>query len=70
MGIGGKISTNPIRYNGLRGFPNTLACFQKGDWAGAAVGLESSRWYNQVGTRGKKLCTILRTGQFPDGQTS
>ena len=70
MGVGGKISTNPLRYNGLRGFPNTLKCFMNKDWEGAASGLESSKWYTQVGRRGKKLCTILRTGEFPDGETS
>ena len=67
MGIGGLVSTNPIKYNGLRGFPTTLRKLQASDWNGAASGLEDSKWYTQVGIRGKKLCTILRTQKFPDG---
>lgn len=70
MGIGTKVSNNPVKYNGLRGFVNTLNRFQVQDWEGAALGLERSKWYSQVKRRGRKITTILRTGKFPDGKSS
>lgn len=70
MGIGGKISDNPVKYNGLRGFTNTLANFQAHKWEDVAKGLEGSKWYKQVKSRGVKLTKILRTGKFPDGKSS
>lgn len=69
MGIGGQIQKKPVKYNGLRGFVNTLAKFQSHDWEAAAAGLEKSKWFKQVGRRGKKLTNILRSGKFPDGKS-
>ncbi len=67
MGIGGLVRRNPPKYNGLRGFVNTLKRFEAHDWNGAARGLENAKWYRQVGNRGPKICNILRYQRFPDG---
>jgi lysozyme len=69
MGIGGQISKNPIKYNGLRGFVNTLKEFEEHDFKAAAAGLRASKWFKQVGRRGVKITTILETGKFPDGKS-
>ena len=70
MGIGGQVSKFPPKFNGLRGFQNTLARIKAQDWRGAVAGLQSSKWYKQVGNRGPKICNILLTGKFPDGGVS
>jgi lysozyme len=64
LGIGGKISNNPIRYNGLLGFQNTLTAFKNQQWESVATNLEKSKWCSQVGNRCKKLTNILRTQQI------
>lgn len=69
MGIGGMIKRNPLKYNGLLGFTNTLKAFAEERWNDAAEGLESSKWYKQVGLRGPKIVKILKTGKFPDGKS-
>jgi len=49
----------------LLAFRNTLGAWQKKDYAGAASGLMDSLWYKQVGTRGPRIVTMVRTGQMP-----
>jgi lysozyme len=69
MGIGKKIKSNPDTYTGFLGFRNTIKSFTNQSWKGVAYGLTRSRWYKQVGNRGKKLVGIIATGTFPDGQS-
>lgn len=69
MGIGKKISSNPLKYNGLLGFRNTLKAFEERRWADAASGLKASTWYKQVGNRGPKIVSIVAAGVFPDNKT-
>lgn len=46
--------------DGLLTFKNTLACICRRDYAGAANGMENSRWYKQVGYRSKRLVARMR----------
>lgn len=45
-------------------FMNTKAALARGDIEAAALGLEKSKWYVQVGNRAKTLVKQLRTGEF------
>ena len=40
-------------------FPSTTAAMAKGDWAGAAAGLQNSLWYRQVGDRAKTIVGMI-----------
>ena len=46
----------------LSGFDDTLAAFIRKDYAGAALGLEASKWYGQVGNRAREIVAMVRTG--------
>lgn len=47
-------------YNVLSTFKNTLSCFNRMDWEGAARGLSNSKWYYQVGNRSRIIVAALR----------
>lgn len=49
---------------GLLGFPNTLACMQKGDWAGTVANLKQSKWWGQVGDRATRIAQMFLTGAW------
>jgi lysozyme len=49
----------------LSKFKNTVAAWARGDYAGAARGLEKSLWYRQVGRRGPRIVHMVRTGSEP-----
>lgn len=44
-------------------FSNTLALSRTGNWDSAADELQNSKWYLEVGDRGSKIVSMLRTGQ-------
>jgi lysozyme len=46
-------------------FGNTLSAWVKGDYAGAAAGLEASKWFTQVGRRGPRVVKMVRDGVWP-----
>lgn len=50
----------------LKGFKQTLAAMERGDYAAAADGMLNSLWARQVGTRAKTLAAIMRTGDYGD----
>jgi lysozyme len=50
----------------LRTFRNTLAAWQAGDFDAAAIGLENSKWYSQVGRRGPRVVSMVRNGTWPE----
>ncbi|MGF6549292.1 glycoside hydrolase family protein [Paraburkholderia youngii] len=50
---------------GLLGFKNTLAAMQRGSYGVAAAGMKASKWYDQVGARGVRLCKAMETGVMP-----
>ncbi len=50
----------------LHAFTNTIAAMARGDYASAADGLQASKWYGQVGTRGPRLVEALRHGTDPE----
>lgn len=49
----------------LATFHDLLSYAKVEDWDNAALALNRSRWYTQVGDRGPRLVTMLRTGQDP-----
>jgi lysozyme len=49
---------------GLLGFPNTLNCLQRQQWAGAVANLKQSRWWTQVGDRAQRIANMFLTGQW------
>lgn len=53
-----------MRFNlgmdGLRGFPKFLAACARGDWETAALEMEDSLWWDQVGTRARRLQHFMR----------
>jgi lysozyme len=48
--------------NTLLQFKNTLGAMERGEWEAAAYGMESSKWYKQVGARAARLVDIMRKG--------
>ena len=49
----------------LFGFPRFLGHMKDGAFDPAADELELSAWYHEVGQRGPRLVTMLRTGSWP-----
>lgn len=48
---------------GFRQFKKMIACLEVGDYAGASEQMMDSRWYHQVGDRGKRLVKMMYTGE-------
>jgi lysozyme len=46
---------------GLLKFVNTLAAVKSGDYTAAASGMRASKWYSQVGVRGRRLVKMMET---------
>lgn len=51
---------------GFRKFKKMIACLEIGDYAGASEQMMDSRWYKQVGDRGKRLVRMMYTGEDYD----
>jgi lysozyme len=51
--------------SGLLTFKRTLAAWARQDYDLAAVGLERSKWFTQVGRRGPRIVHMVRTGSEP-----
>jgi lysozyme len=51
MGIGGLLK-----------FKNTLAAWKSGDYVNAALGLRTSKWFEQVGRRSHTITEMVRNG--------
>jgi GH24 family phage-related lysozyme (muramidase) len=49
---------------GFAKFHATLAALKMRDWISAATCLEQSRWYKQVGRRGPRIVSLIRTGRW------
>lgn len=49
----------------FRTFKATLAAVAQGDYDTAANQLVKSKWYGQVGSRGKRIVRMMRTGEVP-----
>jgi lysozyme len=50
--------------NALLKFHKTLSFAQSGQYEDAAIELENSAWYNEVGSRAKRLVQQMRTGEW------
>jgi len=48
----------------LKRFKKTLKAMENGDYQTAADEMVDSKWYRQVGNRGKRLVKIMRTGKW------
>lgn len=48
----------------LSGFKKMFAALERLDYATAAAEMRDSRWYGQVGRRGKRLVKIMETGEI------
>jgi lysozyme len=46
----------------LRGFRNTLAAMERGDYRAAAAGMLASKWARQVGARATRLARMMERG--------
>lgn len=52
---------------GLATFTSFLAAMQAGQWAQAAVDMQNSRWWNQVGARAQRLQYMVLNGAVQPG---
>tara|TARA_R100000388_G_scaffold65902_1_gene47874 strand:- start:649 stop:1074 length:426 start_codon:yes stop_codon:yes gene_type:complete len=50
----------------LLGFKNALTAMSVGDYDTAADEFMDSRWAKQVGRRAEEVCTMIRTGSYPE----
>ena len=48
---------------GLMGFKQMIEALKQGDYERAADEMVNSRWYGQVGERGRRLERMMRTGE-------
>ena len=48
---------------GLMGFKRMIEALKRGDYERAADEMINSRWYGQVGERGRRLERMMRTGE-------
>ena len=55
-----RFNLGPTRF---RGFKMLLRKVGEGDYVAASHALQDSVWFTQVGARGPRLVTMLRTGQ-------
>lgn len=46
-------------------FKNTLSAFRVKAYEAAAIGLENSKWFSQVSSRGPRIVEMVRTGLWP-----
>lgn len=51
-------------YTRLSGFRKFLAAVNSSDFSEAADEMKDSKWYTQVGNRGKRLAHAMREGRF------
>lgn len=49
---------------GLLSFRNTLACAERGDWAGTAKCMLDSKWARQTPERARRLAKQIETGAW------
>lgn len=52
---------------GLMGFPHFLAAMQAGDWQTAAIQMQQSNWWNEVGQRAVRLQYMVLNGAVQPG---
>ena len=48
---------------GLLGFQKMIEALKRADYEAAADEMVNSRWYGQVGERGRRLVAMMRTGE-------
>jgi lysozyme len=55
-----RYNLGPTRF---REFRRMIAALAAGDYTAAAAEMVDSRWYQQVGERGRRLVAMMRTGE-------
>ena len=63
MGVG-RGPAKDRKGTGLLGFTTFLPRMERGEYAAAARGLESTRWWRQVGRRARSIAEQIRTGRY------
>lgn len=58
--------TFTLGIKGINRFIRMISALQMGNYDLAAHEMEDSKWYYQVGTRGKMLAQMMRDGEWPD----
>ncbi len=59
-----NLGWNEAATGGLDDFKNTLAAWQRGDYAAAAMGLRQSQYHKQLPDRSERNAHALETGSF------
>ena len=54
-----------LGYSGLMKFKNMIKAFADGNFERAAIEMEDSRWYKQVGDRSERLKKMVLTSKWP-----
>lgn len=54
-----------LGFNHFSGFHKFFAALAAGDYENSACEMKSSEWYGQHPNRSEKLCTMMRTGVWP-----
>lgn len=52
-----------LGFAGLKGFKRMLEALEQGDYEKAAEEMKDSKWYYQVGIRGRRLVKMMKTGE-------
>lgn len=52
-----------LGFKSFKGFKNMRKAVQEGNWHGAANEIENSKYYKQVGLRGKENAELMRFGK-------
>ena len=56
-----------MRFNlglaGLKNFKRMISALEQGDYDKAAEEMKDSKWYSQVGIRGRRLVKMMKTGE-------
>lgn len=51
-----------LGFAGLKGFKRMISALEQGDYDKAAEEMKDSKWYSQVGIRGRRLVKMMKTG--------
>ncbi len=52
-----------LGFAGLKGFKRMISALEQGDYDKAAEEMKDSKWYYQVGIRGRRLVKMMKTGE-------
>ena len=50
-------------YGSVSSFRRMITAIENQEWKEAALEMQDSRWYDQVGARAERLCYMMETGE-------